>query len=428
MESCSALRSRKATLVAVLAGVALSVFGIAPAHADDVRDREYWLNDYGITKAWQSTKGSGVTVAVIDSGVDSSHQDLKDAVAGGTDVSGSGNDSGTKGIGAKPEHGTLVASLIAGRGHGGNPDDDPKPDGVVGVAPEAKLLTISTWLGSPNPSGKNVSAQIPEAVRWAVDHGAKVINMSLTSTSTDWPPSWDDAFEYAADRDVVVVAAVGNTDSGITQVGAPATIPGVVAVAGLKKDGTSSQGSSAPGITIALSAPAENLVGALPDNKYADWSGSSGAAPIVAGVAALIRSKYPDLNAANVINRLVSTAKPAGNPIPNNTYGYGLLDADAAVNAQVPVVAQSPLPSLAEWIKVHRRGSTPNTSVAPTPTPTTTPSLIAQEPAFPQQRSVPVENGWLPPTLVIGSAILLILIGAAGATHFILVARRRSDR
>ncbi|MBX7557460.1 S8 family serine peptidase, partial [Streptomyces sp. tea 10] len=89
-----------------------------PVETVDVRQEEYWLDDYGVRDAWKSATGKGVKIAVIDTGVDGSHQDLKDAVGEGTDVSGVGKANGQDGLGAEPEHGTLVASLAAGRGHG----------------------------------------------------------------------------------------------------------------------------------------------------------------------------------------------------------------------------------------------------------------------------------------------------------------------
>lgn len=418
-------------LAALLAGLLVLVLLLASAlvapaaAADDIRKREYWIADYGIEKAWQTSKGAGVKVAVIDSGVDGGHQDLVGAVVGGTDVSGAGSPDGQKGVGEKSEHGTLVASLLAGRGHGGQESDSPRPDGVAGVAPEAELLSVSTWLGSANPSGKSAEEQIPEAVRWAVDNGARVINMSLTSSSSSWPQSWDEAFLYAEQRDVVVVAAVGNTDAGITQVGAPATIPGVVAVAGLKRDGTASQGSSAQGITIAVAAPAENLVGALPGNNYADWGGSSGAAPIVSGVAALIRAKYPGMSAAQVINRIIRTARPVGEQVPNNVYGWGILDAAAALIADVMPVTVSPLPSLREWITIHRRGvqSTPSQTASPIPTTPvpSLPSVTAPVALPPAQLESP-----LPAVLVIGFSVLLVGVLVGGAVHLTLLRRRAS--
>lgn len=444
MQVLTRMRPAAAALLAValLLGYCAAGLASAPAaHADDIRDREYWLEDYGIAKAWDVSEGAGVKVAIIDSGVDGTHEDLEGAVVGGTDVSGSGSANGQKGIGSEPVHGTLVASLLAGRGHPGagptsasatpGPHPDQQgvgagPDGVIGVAPEAQLLSISAWLGSPNPSGKSVDEQIPEAVRWAVDHGAKVINMSLGSTSTAWPQSWDEAFLYAEQQDVVIVAAAGNRATGSSQVGAPATIPGVLAVGGLNYDGTASKDSSSQGITIGVSAPAEKLVGGLPGGGYADWSGTSGAAPIVAGVAALIRAKYPDMSAAQVINRIISTAKPAGSPRPNAIYGYGLLDAEAALTANVAPVAANPLGNIADWIRIHRRGAVPPPPTQPPapPAPPSTAVPTLPEPTAPVALAPSQTESALPMALVLGFSGLLLLVIAAGTVH-LLIARRR---
>ncbi|MFJ3957738.1 S8 family peptidase [Arthrobacter sp. NPDC090010] len=417
-----------------LAGVltlalALPVVLAPAAQADTVRDGEYWLDGYGITKAWKQSRGAGVKVAVIDSGIDVSHPDLKGTVAEGTDVSGAGNAEGTKSIGAKPEHGTLVASLLAGRGHGTRPSKGPAatpgptvagagvgPDGIVGVAPEAQLLSISTWLGSPNPAGKTDEEQIPEAVRWAVDHGAKVINISLGSSSPDWPQSWDAAFLYAEQKDVVVVAAAGNRGGGNIQVGAPATIPGVVTVAGLDRQNTASQDSSSQGISIAVAAPAEELEGALPGGGYATWSGTSGAAPIVAGVAALIRSKYPDMSAKQVINRIISTAKDVGTPGRDPFYGFGILDADKALTANVPETDVNPLGSIADWIRVHRRGGEPSPKV-PSGAGALMPQPSISDPTPPTAEAAGALSAGTPAGIVIGFSALLVLLLAAGVFH-----------
>ncbi len=334
-----------------LALVAASVVLIAPpASADAVRDREYWLTDYGITRAWQSTLGEGVTVAVIDTGVDGSHPDLAGAVVGGTDVSGLGSADGQTPVGDDSAHGTLVASLLAGRGHGpGN------ADGVIGVAPAADILAVSVGFGVGAVSSDD---QIAEAVRWSVDNGADVINMSLTRNTLDWPESWDDAFLYAMEKDVVIVAAAGNRGSGTSVVGAPATMPGVLTVAGVDQNRSASFDASSQGITISVSAPSEGLVGAGPGNQYYEWEGTSGAAPLVSGLVALVRSEYPQLDAANVINRVIRTASAVGSDVPSPIYGYGIIDAGAAVTAPVAGVAENPMGDLAEWIRLYRRAAT----------------------------------------------------------------------
>ncbi|MGG5173974.1 S8 family serine peptidase [Pseudarthrobacter sp. J1763] len=425
-----------AIAVLTLVGAMISA---GPAAADSIRDKEYWLGEYGITKAWDASKGAGVKVAVIDSGIDGKHPDLKGAVVGGTDVSGAGDSKGEKPIGAKPEHGTLVTTMLAGRGHStptpsasasASPSATPsKPavgnglDGIIGVAPEAEILSVSTWLGSPNPGGPTDQEQIPAAVRWAVDHGAKVINISLGSTSPEWPQSWDAAFLYAEQKDVVVVAAAGNRQGGNVQVGAPATIPGVLTVAGLDRKRIASIDSSSQGISIGVAAPAEDLAGGMPGGQYAQWAGTSGAAPIVSGVAALIRSKYPDMSAKQVINRIISTAKDAGTPGKDPIYGYGILDAEAAVKATVPEVKTNRLGSIAEWIRVHRRGvlDTPSaqpSSVQAAPTPT------LKDPKAPVAAAPSEIDATLPAAVVIGFAALILAILIGAGVHLWRAARR----
>jgi subtilisin family serine protease len=205
-----------------------------------------------------------------------------------------------------------------------------------------------------------------------------VINMSLTRNSLDWPESWDRAFLYAFENDVVVVAAAGNRGSGTTEVGAPATIPGVLVVGGVDRNGKASFDASSQGITIAVSAPSEDLVGAAPGGGYYSWAGTSGATPIVAGIVALVRAAHPDLDAGNVINRITATAKSPGVKVPSPIYGYGLVDAAAAVSADVPSVTASPAQELKDWIHLHRRAA-----VSPSPTP------IETAPGTPSPTPVP---------------------------------------
>ncbi|MDQ0757208.1 S8 family serine peptidase [Arthrobacter sp. B3I4] len=441
MTRATARRRRTASVLMALALVGSSAaLSMAPAaHADATRDKEYWLAESGITKAWEVSKGANVKVAVIDSGVDGKHPDLKGVLAGGADVSGAGGPDGQKSIGAKPEHGTLVATMLAGRGHqpppaspspgasasptpSPSPTPGPGPDGIVGVAPEAQILSVSTWLGSANPGGKSDQDQIPAAVRWAVDNGAQVINISLGSTSPEWPQSWDAAFLYAEQKDVVIVAAAGNRVGGNVQVGAPATIPGVLTVAGLDRNGVASVDSSSQGISIGVAAPAENLVGGLPGGGYAEWAGTSGACPIVAGVAALIRSKWPEMPASQVINRIVSTAKDAGRPGKDPLYGFGVLDAEAALKADVPESEVNPLGSISDWIRVHRRGN----PVSPAPVALPSPSSAAPtlpEPTVPVAEAPSPADTAVPAMVVLGFGGLFVCIIAGAAIQLRRVVR-----
>ncbi|SDW07433.1 Subtilase family protein [Arthrobacter sp. cf158] len=426
-------RTFSAALATLMAGSALAgaLLTAPAASADAWRDKEFWLKESGVTNAWQVSKGAGVKVAIIDSGIDGNHPDLKGVVVGGTDVSGAGAPNGQKSIGAKTEHGTLVATMLAGRGHT-TPTASPSPsasatpaapptvppaggpEGITGVAPEAEILAVSTWLGSPNPGGKSDQEQIPDAVRWAVDNGAKVINISLGSTSPDWPQSWDAAFLYAEQKDVVIVAAAGNRVGGNIQVGAPATIPGVLTVAGLDGDGRASVDSSSQGISIGVAAPAENLVGGIPGGGYAEWAGTSGAAPIVSGVAALIRSKWPEMSATQVINRIVSTAKDAGAPGKDPLYGYGILNAEAALKDDVPTASSNPLGSIADWIRVHRRGDFSTPSQAPAASPTSAAPTLA-DPTVPVAKTPATVDDALPAAVVLGFGALFIALVTGAA-------------
>lgn len=428
MTRATARYRRTASVLMALALAGGSVAGAlstAPAaQADATRDKEYWLTESGIKKAWQVSKGANVKVAVIDSGVDGKHPDLKGVLTGGTDVSGAGAADGRKSIGAKPEHGTLVATMLAGRGHqpkkSGKSTASPSaaagvgPDGIVGVAPEAEILSVSTWLGSANPGGKSDQDQIPAAVRWAVDNGARVINISLGSTSPEWPQSWDAAFLYAEQKDVVIVAAAGNRVGGNIQVGAPATIPGVLTVAGLNRKGVASIDSSSQGISIGVAAPAENLVGGMPGGGYAEWAGTSGATPIVAGVAALIRSKWPDMSASQVINRIVSTAKDAGLPGKDPLYGFGVLNAEAALKADVPETKANPLGTISDWIRVHRRGNPVSSAAPAAPAPSSAPPTLP-EPTVPVAAAPSPADSAVPAMVVLGFGGLFVCIIAAAA-------------
>ena len=132
-------------------------------------------------------------------------------------------------------------------------------------------------------------------------------------------------------------------------------MPGVLTVSGVDRSGTASFDASAQGITIGVAAPSEELVGVIPGGQYVTWSGTSGATPIVAGIVALVRAAHPELDAANVINRIVETARDRGDDGADFIYGYGLVDAAAAVKRDVPAVDANPVGDLQDWIRLNRR-------------------------------------------------------------------------
>ncbi|GAA1792424.1 S8 family serine peptidase [Agromyces lapidis] len=414
------------TATAAVAAAAVLLGGAMPAHADTVRDYEYWLGDYGFTTAWNTTKGKGVTVAIIDTGVNGNVTELRGAVTGGTDVSGLGTPDGQTPVGDPDEsgHGTMVASLLAGRGTG-------EGNGVIGVAPEAELLTVSVAFGQDTGAEKTNDEQIAEGVKWAVDNGADVINMSLTRNTRDWPESWDEAFMYAFEHDVVVVAAAGNRGSGTTEVGAPATIPGVLAVAGVDKEKNASLDASSQGITLGVAAPSEDLVGVRPDGRVVIWDGTSAATPLVSGLVALVRAEYPELDAANVINRVIRTADPNGHEVPSPLYGFGLIDPVPALEAEVEEIEANPLGSLEEWITLHRRASS---TTQPTDSPESEIVPIADPPPPADEGTATLlPTPWtlayitVPLSLVAGFGTLAALLGIGATRHTRRTVRTREQ-
>ena len=411
-------RKRRLIVVAVLgllAGVVAlpSSLDTQPAYADQVRERQYWLADYGIQRAWDITRGSGVRIAIIDTGIDATHQDLQGAVVGGADFSGLGSPDGLTPVGPERRHGTMVASLAAGRGNNAT-------DGVIGSAPEAQLLSLSMSFGGGTISPDQ---QVANAVRFAVDNGADIISLSLTRNTRDWPESWDRAFSYAAANDVVVIAAAGNRGSGTVAVGAPATMPGVLTVGGVDRSGQASDSASAQGITIGVMAPSEELVGATPGGGYVAWSGTSGATPIVAGIAALVRSAYPSMDAANVINRILQTANRVTSTVPDPIYGYGLVDAYAAVTADVPLVRANPLGSIDEWVIVHREQEGDPIVVPLGPQTTDDAESSSLPPRIPAREEL--RSNLLPYAVTFGFATALAAVLVTGGVLVLLRSRRR---
>ena len=305
------------------------------AIADGIRDSQQWVLDMlRVETAWSVTQGSGVTVAVIDSGVNPDVSDLAGSVITGPDYTGvtTSPASGNWGV-----HGTWMASLIAGHGHDGG------LSGVVGIAPEARILSIRVIPDRQDPHyGKYerepetvIQQSLADGIAYAVAHGARVISMSIGYSAPSGLVRQE--LQKAYDRGVVVIASAGNSggpaDSsrgGEAPESFPANYPGVISVGAVKSTGAVA-GFSSDNLSVQVAAPGVLVPAQGRDGQYWYVSGTSPACALVAGVAALIKSRYPGLAPDLVASALTSTTtdRPPGGY--DSQVGFGIVDAAAAL-------------------------------------------------------------------------------------------------
>ncbi len=320
------------TLLAAMLLAARPAIGSAQTVGQLVRSDDLTtLGSIGVPQAWARAKGSGVTVAVLDTGADTSAPDLTGSVTVGPDYTAGANPPGYQ----PPHlHGTYICSVIAG--HGSGPG---QAEGMLGVAPQARILSIRVILDDNEPGFAvyNGNAAYDDAIangiNYAVGHGASVINMSLGSESAS--RNMREAIANAIAHGVVVVASVGNDGTaggGFTRYSYPAAFTGVISVAAVGPAGQRASFSDRNS-SVVVSAPGVNVVGAGSGGDYISADGTSPAAAFVSGVAALIRSAYPRLTPVQVMQAIVTstTRRPPGGYSP--AVGFGEVNAAAALTA-----------------------------------------------------------------------------------------------
>ncbi|MFE7107135.1 type VII secretion-associated serine protease mycosin [Streptomyces sp. NPDC057575] len=325
---------RHRALGAVCAATAFALLPAVPARADAIRDQQWGLQSLHTDQAWRTTKGKGITVAVVDTGVDGNLPDLSGQVLTGKDMIGFGAGRGDR---SWARHGTAMAGIIAGHGHGTG-----RSDGVLGVAPEAKILPVRVILEASDPARakarKSRGTALADGIRWAADHGADVINLSLgdDSKSAHPDPGEDAAIQYALKKGAVVVASAGNGGEKGDHISYPAAYPGVIAVAAVDRYGTHAAFSTRRWYAT-VSAPGVDIVVAAPDGQYyVEW-GTSAASAFVSGAVALVRAAHPGLTPAQIKKLLADTARSAPASGRDDARGYGIVDPAAAIEAGAAV-------------------------------------------------------------------------------------------
>ncbi|HEY3632156.1 MAG TPA: S8 family serine peptidase [Jatrophihabitantaceae bacterium] len=382
-------RSSVLALVLALGAAMMLLVPVEPAGA--LPSGAPWYQQWSLPETWKVSEGAGVKVAVLDSGVKGSLGDLRGQVLPGVDLTdhptGAQHDQPVPGE-INFGHGTDMAALIAGTGKGA---------GLVGVAPKAKILPVRVGV-----LGADSSAAI-KGIRWAVDHGAKVISMSFGSSVPCKNTFFGPAIAYAYRHDAIVVASAGN-DPG--PVDSPGDCPGVITIGGADASFRPTKTSTGPELDFV--APGAVFLPELLDNTLGrpqqGNDSTSQATALAAGVFALLRAKYPTESARQIVTRALYAAHGQSGRTPariSNALGYGSLMPKAALTQKLPAQATNPI---YDRFDAELRG-------------------VGDQPATPTITSTPVHNSSTKGPLIVTIVVVLVAIAV-----IVLIVRLRRDK
>jgi type VII secretion-associated serine protease mycosin len=373
---------------------------------------EWWFSAWDIqSRVWPLTTGAGVTVALLDSGVQASLPDLRGAVVPGGDTTGARTNGLTDDDKPDDGHGTAMAAVIAGQGVRG---------GLVGIAPAAKILPVRVGLAGRLTYAAFSDQSLAAGIRFAVSHGAQVINMSLAGTAPGadrCDTAIQDAVAYALDHNVVVVAGAGNVlpllGEQTNEPKQPASCAGVLAVSAVNPSLTWWRHSERQPY-VAVSAPGNEIQTlGLDGRNFVDGYGTSFASAFVSGEAALVRARNPSLPWYRVVQRIINTALPRG-AVPSDRFGYGIVRIHEAVDAaHDPIPASAPNPvyqAFLDWLR------TPQGQKFASPSARSRPRRVA----------TPAPSGGQAGLAAAGAVAAAVVLAAAAV--LLVIARRRRRR
>ncbi|WP_432053117.1 S8 family serine peptidase [Streptomyces xiamenensis] len=393
-------RRALATTLALTAALATAP---TTANAADTPQHPWYFDTLRVEEMWQHTTGEGITVAVIDTGVDPTLPELQGQVLDGTDVmsDGAGYDVDLD------AHGTDIAALIAGTG---------SAEGIQGIAPGAKILPIR----SNSRSSIFSVDKIPGAIEYAIDAGAQIINISLGGPDLGHKQeAFHAALTEAARHDVLIFASAGNSAQEGNAPSSPASLDGVVGVAAVG-DGNQRAPYSAHGPHVTLAAPGDNVPGHCGDLTgpacLREEGGTSSATALASASAALIWSQHPDWTKNQVLRVMLNTAERPDDQRRDDYTGYGIVRPDRVIidGEGDPGDPDSP-PIFRDW----EEGLVP--PVTPGPTPETTPDDSAEPAPGPEAEAAATSgNSGSLPWILGGTAAVLVV----AVTGWVLYRRR----
>jgi len=403
----------------LLAAVAATVTFATPMTAAEAAPGpssapEWWFDSWHATDLWAGgADGHGITIAVVDTGVQASIPELSGKILPGADFISNGTDGRTDFDGEGFSHGTAMASLMVARSGLGN---------IEGLVPNAQILPIAVPLKGVIKHGSTPDNPTSGAIDYAVNHGAKIISMSLGGVREQdedgpdpCPASVQQSVLNAVRKGVLVVAASGNSGDADSPVEEPGVCLGVVSVGAVDSSlNVTSFSSRHPYLT--LSAPGDNIPTLSRDSAYIG-GGTSQATAITAAALAMVWSKYPAENARQVLTRVLTTATDRGPAGRDSSYGYGVINPEAAIDAAVPATTapNSVFDGVAPLLATHG-ASTGKPKVLPAAHGT--PNL---------GRFVVSSAADQPPTSTLVLAVAALVLLLVAIVTFILALRRKAD-